>query len=174
MDVRTAPDSATLKSAAERVVRSFGHQYSLRTATLDERLASFITVQRLTALLAGFFGAAALLIAVIGLYGLVSFHVTQRTRELGLRLALGAQARQVLSLVLREVLLMAAVGSLFGLLASIALRSYVAGLVFGVSATDPFVLAAAILTLLGVSLLAGFAPARRAASVDPAEALRSD
>ncbi len=174
MDVRTAPDPATLKSAAERVIRSLGHHYSLRTATLDERISSFITVQRLTALLAGFFGAAALLIASVGLYGLVSFHVTQRTRELGVRLALGAQSRQVLLMVLREVLLIATFGCLLGLLSSIALRSYIAGLVFGVSATDPLVLASGILILIGVSMLAGFAPARRASAVDPAEALRSD
>jgi predicted permease len=174
MDVRTAPEPASLKSAAERAIRSLGHHYSLRTATLDERLSSFITVQRLTALLAGFFGAAALLIASIGLYGLVSFHVTQRTRELGVRLALGAQSRQVLLMVLREVLLIASCGCLLGLIASIALRSYVAGLVFGVSATDPLVLAGGILILISVSILAGFAPARRAATVDPAEALRSD
>jgi ABC-type antimicrobial peptide transport system permease subunit len=146
----------------------------LRTATLDERLSSFITVQRLTALLAGFFGAAALLIASIGLYGLVSFHVTQRTRELGVRLSLGAQSRQVLLMVLREVLFIAGAGCLLGLVASVALRSYVAGLVFGVSATDPLVLACGVLILICVSMLAGFAPARRASTVDPAEALRSD
>jgi predicted permease len=174
MDVRTSPAPATLKSAAERVLRSFGRHYSLRTATLDERLSSFITVQRLTALLAGFFGAAALLIAAVGLYGLVSFHVTQRTRELGVRIALGAQAWQVLSMVLREVLFIAGAGCLLGLLASIALRSYVAGLVFGVSSTDPLVLASGILILMGVSVLAGFSPARRASGVDPAETLRSD
>ena len=81
---------------------------------------------------------------------------------------------QVLSMVLREVLLVAGVGCLLGLAASLALRSYVAGLVFGVSATDPFVLASGILILTGVSMLAGWAPARRAAAVDPAEALRSD
>jgi predicted permease len=174
MDVRTAPSPATLKFAAERAIRSLGHHYSLRTATLDERLGSFITVQRLTALLGGFFGATALLIASIGLYGLVSFHVTQRTRELGVRIALGAQSRQVLLMVLREVLLVAAFGCLLGLVASVALRSYVAGLVFGVSATDPLVLASGILLLTGVSMLAGFAPARRASVGDPAEALRSD
>ena len=174
MDVRTAPEPASLKAAAERAIRSLGHHYSLRTATLDERLSSFITVQRLTALLAGFFGAAALLIASIGLYGLVSFHVTQRTRELGVRIALGARSRQVLLMVMREVLLIAGFGCLLGLVASIALRSYVAGLVFGVSATDPLVLTSGILILIGVSMLAGFTPARRASAVDPAEALRSD
>jgi predicted permease len=174
MDVRTAPEPASVKAAAERAIRSLGHHYSLRTATLDERLSSFITVQRLTALLAGFFGAAALLIASIGLYGLVSFHVTQRTRELGVRIALGARSRQVLLMVMREVLLIAGFGCLLGLVASIALRSYVAGLVFGVSATDPLVLTSGILILIGVSMLAGFTPARRASAVDPAEALRSD
>jgi len=174
MDIRTTVDPATLKGAAEHAIRSLGYHFSLRTATLDERLDSRLTAQRLTALLGGFFGVIALLIAAIGLYGLMSFHVTQRTSELAVRLALGAQTWQVFSIVLREVLMVAGIGCALGLLASVGLRSYVASVLFAVSATDPVRLGLAILALVSVAVLAGFLPARRAACVDPAVALRRE
>ena len=174
LDVRTMVDPASLKSTVDRTIRGMGSQYSLRTATLDERLDGFATAQRLTALLAGFFGVVAVLIAAIGLYGLMSFHVTQRTTEMGVRLALGAQSWQVFAMVLREVMLIAALGCGLGLLASVSLRSYVASLLFGISATDPLLLAMAVLVLAVVGIIAGFLPARRAASVDPAVALRKE
>jgi ABC-type antimicrobial peptide transport system permease subunit len=174
LDIRTTVDPGPLKSTVERTIRGMGSQYSLRTATLDERLDGFATAQRLTALLAGFFGVVAVLIAAIGLYGLMSFHVTQRTTEMGVRLALGAQSWQVFAMVLREVMLIAALGCALGLLASVSLRSYVASLLFGISATDPLLLAMAVLLLAVVGLFAGFLPARRAASVDPAVALRKE
>jgi predicted permease len=174
LDIRTLVEPGTLKAAAERTLRSLGHHSSLRTATLDERLDGRITAQRLTALLAGFFGIVALLIAAIGLYGLMSFHVTQRTTELAVRLALGAQTWQVFSIVVREVLWIAGIGCTLGLIASMSLRSYVASLIFGISATDPFLLSLAVLILATVALLAGLLPARRAASVDPAVALRKE
>jgi ABC-type antimicrobial peptide transport system permease subunit len=104
----------------------------------------------------------------------MSFHVTQRTMEMGVRLALGAQSWQVFAMVLREVMLIAALGCALGLLASVSLRSYVASLLFGISATDPLLLAMAVLLLAVVGLFAGFLPARRAASVDPAVALRKE
>ncbi len=174
MDVRTLVEPGSLKTVAERAVRSFGYQYSLRTATLDERLDGRLTAQRLTALLAGFFGVVALLIAAIGLYGLMSFHVTQRITELAVRLALGAQSWQVFSIVLREVMSVAGLGCALGLVASVSLRSYVASVLFGVSATDPVLLGSASLILVMVAMLAGFLPARRASSVDPAVALRKE
>ncbi len=172
MDVRTAVDPHSIKGAAERAVRSLGRHYSLRTMTVEERLDSYLTVQRLTALLTGFFGAAALLIASIGLYGLLSFQVARRTNELGIQAALGAQRRQLLSLVFREVLIIAGIGCLMGLVASLALRSFVASIVFGVSATDPVVLGIATGTLIIVAIAAGVLPARRAAAIDPMTALR--
>jgi predicted permease len=172
LDIRTTIDPHSIKTQAERVVHSFGRQYSLRTMTLEEQLDSYLTVQRLTALLAGFFGILALLISSIGLYGLMSFHIARRTAELGIRLALGAQREQVLSMVLREALLLAAIGCTVGLAASLLSAKFIRSILFGVSASDPWILSAAVLMLLLVAALAGFVPARRAASVDPATALR--
>lgn len=174
MDIRTLLEPSSLKGAAERIVRSLAHHYSLQTTTLDERLDHYITAQRLMAVLAGFFGIAALLIAAVGLFGLMSFHVTQRTTELAVRLALGAQSWQVFSIVLGEVVFVAGLGCAIGLIASISLRSYVASILFGVSATDPIILGLAILILVSVALLAGILPARHAASVNPAVALRRE
>jgi predicted permease len=170
--LRTTVDPRSLKASAEHVVRSMGRHYSLRTMTLDERLDTYITARRLTALLTALFGAIALLIASLGLYGLMSYQIARRTSELGVRIALGASPRQVLSMVLREVLLLASVGCLLGLWLSILLGHFVANILFGVSPRNPVILSLAALTLMGVALIAGLAPARRAASVDPIEALR--
>jgi ABC-type antimicrobial peptide transport system permease subunit len=153
-------------------VRSLGRHYSLRTMTVDERLDSYLIAQRLMAMLAAFFGGVALLIAAIGLYGLMSFHVTRRTAELGVRVALGARRRQVVGLVLREVLFLAGLGCVLGLFASAATGKFVASILFGVSVTDPLLLGSAVLTLLVVAVVAGFVPARQAAGVDPVKALR--
>lgn len=172
MDIRTTVDPRSIKTQAERVVRSQGYQYSLRTQTLDERLDSYMSVQRLTALVAGFFGAVALLIAAIGIYGLMSFHLARRTAELGIRVALGAQRRQVLSMVLREILGMAGAGCALGLAATWFAAKLIRSILFGVSATDPVILATAALVLFAVAITAGFIPARRAASIDPVTALR--
>ncbi len=172
VDIRTTVDPRSVKTAAERVVASLGHQYSLRTMTVEERLDSYITVQRVTAMLAAFFGAVALLIAAIGVYGLMSFHVARRTADLGIRMALGAQREQVLWMVLREVLWLGAIGCALGLGGSLFFGRYIGSILFGVSVADPTMLAAAMLTLLVVAMFAGFLPARRAASVDPMRALR--
>ena len=174
LDVRTEADPRSMKATIERAVRSLGHHYSLRTLMLEELLDNDITVQRLTALLTGFFGGVALLIAAVGLYGLTSFHVARRTSELGIRMALGAQRGQVLSMVLREVILLAGLGCALGLAASLALRKLVAGILFGVSASDPVLLGLAVCTLMSVAVAAGFLPARRAAGVDPITALRME
>ncbi|HEX4230512.1 MAG TPA: ABC transporter permease [Bryobacteraceae bacterium] len=170
--LRTFVDPRSLKASAERVVRSLGRHYSLRTMTVDERLDTHITAQRLTALLTGLFSAIALLIASLGLYGLMSYQIARRTSELGVRIALGARPRQVLSMVLREVFLLATTGCFLGLWLSVLLGHFVANILFGVSPRDPIILGLAGLTLMAVALIAGLAPARRAALVDPIEALR--
>ncbi|MGA8026301.1 MAG: ABC transporter permease [Bryobacteraceae bacterium] len=172
MDVRTIVDPRSIKAAAERVIRSMGRHYSLRTMTVDERLDSYITVQQLTALLAVFFGGIALVIASAGLYGLMSFHVARRTAELGIRLALGAERRQVMMMILWEVLVLASAGCMIGIAVSLAMGRFIKGILFGVVPADPANLAAALLILTGVALLAGLLPARRAAAVDPMTALR--
>lgn len=173
LDVRTLSDPAVFKTPCERIIRDMGHHYSLRSMTVEERLLLVNTAQSLTAALTSFFGFVALLIAGIGLYGLTSFQVSQRTREMGLRFALGAQTHQVFNMVLREVAAIAVTGCLLGLLATVALRSYVASILFATSATDPAVLACAALALGSAAAVAGLIPARRAARVDPATALRN-
>jgi predicted permease len=174
MDVRTSVDPQSVKSAIEKVIRSQGHHYSLRTMTVDERLDSYITIQRLTALLSEFFGGVALLIACVGLYGLMSFHVTRRTMELGIRSALGADRWHLLLMVLREALVLAGLGCAVGVVVSLEAGRFVKSVLFGVSANDfvSFVLAVAV--MFGVAGVAAYLPARRAAATDPMTALRAE
>jgi predicted permease len=174
MDVRTRLDPRALKTSAEQAVRQLGHHYSLLTMTVDERLDSHTAIQRLTAMLSAFFGGVALLIACAGLYGLMSFHVTRCTAELGIRSALGARRRNLLALILREAMLLAVTGCGVGLALSFAAGRVMQSLLFGVTATDPAALAAAAGIMLAVAALAAFLPARRAAGVHPMIALRAD
>jgi predicted permease len=173
-DIRTIVDPQSIRASAERIVRSFGRDYPLRSQTVDERLSATLTVQRLTALLAGFFGVTALLIAGIGVYGLISFHVSKRAAEMGVRAALGARRGQLLTLVMREVLLLAVLGCIAGLLASAWTGKLIANLLVGTSAGNPRLLASSVAALIGVALIAGFLPARRAAQMDPMRALRAE
>jgi putative ABC transport system permease protein len=174
VDIRTSGNPQSIKAAAEQVVRSFGRHYSLQTLTVNERLDTYITAQRLTAMLTAFFGSTAVLIASIGLYGLLSFQVAGRVPELGIRIALGAQSGQIVGLVIRDALILAGTGCLGGVLASLAGGRVIQTLLFGVSAFNPRVLLAACGVLLAVALLAAWAPARRAASTEPMVALRGE
>ena len=126
------------------------------------------------ALLTAFFGALALVLTCIGLYGLLAHQVTARTREIGIRMALGAQLRAVISLVLTEGLCLAIIGLVIGLFAAFGLSRFVARMLFGVPPTDPVTLVGVGLVLIGVAALACFLPARRAAKVDPMAALRAE
>jgi ABC-type antimicrobial peptide transport system permease subunit len=120
------------------------------------------------------FGALALVLAAIGLYSVIAYNVTQRTHEMGVRVALGAQARDVISLVVREGLRIVIPGVALGAIVSLIAGKWVAPLLFEVSPKDPPVLVAVIVTLLGVAVMASWLPAQRASRVDPNEALRSD
>ena len=110
--------------------------------------------------------------AAAGLYGLVAYSVSRRTNEIGLRMALGAVRRDILLLVLRESILLAATGVLFGLAASAAFARTIRGLLYGITSSDPIALSASCLVMAIVSVLAGYIPALRASRVDPAAALR--
>jgi putative ABC transport system permease protein len=129
---------------------------------------------RLTWLLLGAFAAAALLLAAVGLYGVLAFNVTQRTREIGVRVALGAQHRDVLRLVMRQGLLLTGVGLTVGIATALALGRVVAGLLYGVAPTDPATLLAVVFFLAAVATLATYIPAQRATRVDPMVALKSE
>jgi predicted permease len=146
--------------------------------TLAEEMNAALMQQRLIALLSTFFGALALVLACVGLYGLVAFTSAQRTAEMGIRIALGARRGNVVWLVVSEALRLVAIGILIGIPASFAAARLasdkIAGLVFGLEATDPGAIAGASCILVGVAVLAAWLPARRASRVDPNVALRTE
>lgn len=143
-----------------------------RMRTLGSQLDQTLLTERLIALLSAGFGALATLLAAIGLYGVMAFVVARRTKEIGLRMALGAEQGSVLWLVIREVLVLVAIGLAMGIPAALLAGRFVASQLYGVEPVDLPAAAIAIALLLTVSAIAGFIPARRAASIDPMIALR--
>ena len=129
--------------------------------------------ERMSLLVLAVFAGIALILASVGLYGVVAHGVTERTHEIGVRMALGAESRHVLGLVVRQGLSAAAVGAAIGLAGAAVLSRTMEGLLFGVTATDPLTFAAVILMLLSVTVVACYVPARRATRVDPTTALRT-
>src|SRR5437899_11457137 len=124
-----------------------------------------IATERIVAQLATLFGVLALLLAAIGLYGVMSYSVAQRTAEIGVRMALGASQRSVVSRILREIVVLVTVGSALGTAGALGLGRFVETLMFGLAPRDPLTLAAAVAVLLVVALVAGYLPARRAARI---------
>jgi putative ABC transport system permease protein len=123
-------------------------------------------------LLLGAFAGAALLMAIVGIYGVMSYSVTQRTRELGLRMALGAQVRDTLLLVVSKSMALVAAGVIIGLTGAVGVTRLMSGMLFGVSPVDPLIFGAVAVVLAGTALLACLLPALRATRIDPVEALR--
>jgi ABC-type antimicrobial peptide transport system permease subunit len=146
----------------------------LDNQTMEAQVSLTMFPARATAWLVSGVGGIGMLLAAVGLYGVIGFSVTRRTREIGTRMALGAQKRQVVGLVMRHGFVVTAVGLLAGLaLAAIAVRA-VSGVLYGVTAADPFAWIAATIVLAGTASLANFIPALRAARIDPMKALRVD
>ena len=143
-----------------------------RFRTMDVVLADSLADRRFILLLLGVFGGAALLLATLGVYSVISFLVAQRRQEIGVRVALGARSEDVLRLVLRQGATLALVGIAIGAVAALGLTRLIAGLLYGVSATDPISFVGVMVLLTIVALLASFVPARRAAKVDPMTVLR--
>jgi ABC-type antimicrobial peptide transport system permease subunit len=132
------------------------------------------TLQRLLATLSAVFGLLALLLASIGLYGVMAYSVARRTNEVGIRMALGADRQRVIGIIVRETMTLVGGGVLAGVAAAWAATRLIASTLFGLTAMDPLTLAVAISVMTAVALLAGYVPARRAAAVDPVIALRQD
>jgi ABC-type antimicrobial peptide transport system permease subunit len=144
----------------------------LRARTIEEQVDSSIVQERLMATLASFFGALALLLASVGLYGVISYLVTRRTREIGIRLALGAPRASVFRLVMGDAAALVGIGAATGIGAAIGLSGLVRSLLYGVSPQDPATVAAGVVVLFLVAALAVLAPVRRALRIHPSEALR--
>jgi len=171
--VRTEGDPLGLVAAARHEVRMLDRDLPLNDIrTLDEYIHSSVTPQRFITLLLTIFAAIALTLTAVGLYGVMAYSVTQRTHEIGIRMALGAQTGDVLKMVVKQGMLLTLVGIGIGLIGAVVLTRVIASLLYGVSATDPvtFVGVAALLTV--VALFACYIPARRATKVDPMIALR--
>ena len=171
--VRPRDDSAELVPAIRQVIWSIDKdQPIIRVATMDQLLAASAAERRFALILFEAFGFVALVLVAIGLYGVLSASVTERIREIGVRLALGAQKRDVLYLILRQGLTLTLAGVGIGLVASWAATRLLTKLLYGVSATDPLVFAGVTFLLIVVALLACYVPARKAMKVDPLVVLR--
>ena len=142
--------------------------------SMEQRLAEAAATRRFQMMLFGTFAAVALVIAAVGIYGVVSDAVSQRTHEIGIRMALGAQVGDVLKMVVRRGMCLALIGVTMGLVAARALTRVMKSLLFNVSATDPVIFTLIALLLLAVALIATCIPARRATRIDPLRALRHD
>ncbi len=173
--IRTAEDSLAMTRDIRALVRRIDPNLPiLSLRTVREQIDVALTLERLISTLCSSFGLIATVLASIGLYGVMAFHVARRTREIGIRMALGASQAKVLRMVLREVTWMAAVGIALGVPAALGLGQLVKTLLFPTQPTDPVVLTGASLLLCVVALGAGWIPARRASSIDPMQALRAD
>jgi putative ABC transport system permease protein len=173
--LRANVDPMSLGEAATRVVWSVDpDQSTFDIATMEQRVADTIWQRRLSRTLFVIFAALALALTAIGIYGVMSYTVRQRTREIGVRLAMGAQGRAVIKMILIEALQMILIGGAIGLGVAFGLSRLIKSLLFGVSAIDPLTFAGVSLLLVLVALVAGYLPARRAAKVDPVIALRSE
>jgi putative ABC transport system permease protein len=139
-----------------------------------EVMGASVEARRFNMLLLGVFAAVAMLLAAIGIYGVMSYAVTQRTREIGLRIALGARPRDVIGMVVGRGMLLTSIGAAAGVALSLALTRLMSGMLFGVGAKDPLTFACVSLLLAGVALMACYVPARRATKVDPMVALRCE
>jgi putative ABC transport system permease protein len=173
--LRTAGDPSALTPGVKRAVASLDPGLALgRVATMEERLSGVMARPRVNAALLGGFAATALVLAALGIYGVIAYGVSQRTRELGIRMALGARSDDVLRLVLRQGLTPVAAGLALGLTAAAAASRALRGLLYGVAATDLATYGVVAAFLAAVALVASYLPARRAASADPVIALRAE
>ncbi|HSE38532.1 MAG TPA: FtsX-like permease family protein [Blastocatellia bacterium] len=171
--VRTAGDPRSLMGAVREQIRGLDRDLPpYNVNTMDDVLYKSLVRERFTTLLLIVFAGLAVMLASVGIYGVMSYAVTQRTHEIGIRVALGARSQDIFGQVIGRAMRLAGLGVGLGLVAAFALTRLMASLLYGVGATDPLTFALISVLLLGVSLLASYIPARRATKVDAMIALR--
>jgi putative ABC transport system permease protein len=171
--VRSTADPASIFSAVRNSVVEVDKELSVSGLKLmEEQVAESVSRRRFALVLTSILGIGALLLSMVGLYSLMSHIVSHKTHEIGVRMALGANVRDVANLILRQALALVLIGVVLGILASLVTGQLVASLLFGVASSDPVTLALVALLLVSVALVACYVPARRAMKIDPIEALR--
>jgi predicted permease len=171
--VRTQSEPMTLVPAIRAAaVQSLPGGFVTAVGTLDQRAQASLVRERMLSLLSTFFAGLALTLACIGLYGVTAYRVVRRTREIGIRIAVGARERSVIWMIVRETVIVVAVGAILGTMASLAASEFVASQLFDVAPRDPLTISVALAALMAVTLAAGYLPARRASRIDPVVALR--
>jgi ABC-type antimicrobial peptide transport system permease subunit len=174
IEIHSASNSTGLTESIRGIVTGVNPAISMEFKTLEQQVNDTIAQERLLATLSGFFGVLALLLAVIGLYGVLAYLVTQRQKEIGIRMALGAAPGAILRLVLRDVGVLLAIGIAAGTGIALGTTRYAQKLLFGLAPRDLTTLILAAGVLAAVALFAGFLPARRASRVDPMTVLRNE
>jgi putative ABC transport system permease protein len=175
LTIRTAGDATPVVNAVVGLVRQRDPELVVANIkTMDEVVSSSVAERRLTMLLLAIFAGAALLLAAVGIYGVIAYGVTQRTQEIGIRMALGAQRADVLAMVVRQALVLTAVGIAAGGAGALLLTRLMEGLLFQVRPADPVTFGAVSGLLAAVAILASYIPGRRATRVDPVIALRAE
>ena len=172
MALRSAATTSSTVKQVREVVAQIDRDVLVETETLKAHVDGSLARERLLAMLSGFLGTLSLLLAAIGLYGVMAYSVTRRTGEIGLRMALGAQPVTVLAMVLREGFMLVVTGTVIGAVAAYAFSHVISTLLFGITARDSVSFAGAVVALALAAVIATILPARRAAKVDPMEALR--
>jgi predicted permease len=171
--VRTTLEPQQMFAAVRRTVGAMDATlpvYDMRS--MVEQVDRSLVTERMIAMLSAVFGIVATLLAIVGLYGVMAYTVTRKTREIGIRMALGAFGKDVVWMVMREVLLLVGVGAAAGVVAAVLLTRFIEAQLFGLTPHDPVTIAAATVVLMGVAALAGYLPAVRASRIDPIKALR--
>lgn len=173
--VRTTQNPLTLATSVANSIHQVDPEVALhKIQTMNDLVSESLSPQRFTMLLLAAFAGLALLLATVGIYSVISYSVSRRTHEIGIRVSLGASRADVLRLVLRQGMMLAALGLVIGIIGALALSRLMSAVVYGITASDPLTFLAVSLLLACVALLACYIPARRAMRVDPAVALRHE
>jgi predicted permease len=172
--LRSSADPATVTSAARSILREVAPDVPPRFRTFEQIYSASLGARRFNLTLVAVFAGTAFVLAIVGIYGVMTYNVTQRRREIGVRVALGAQRGQVLRVILGEGISTMGIGIALGIAAALTLTRTIQSLLFGVTATDPLTFAMVVMVLAAVALVASYLPARRATNADPMEALRQE